>query len=317
MIAAYQAAAFIADALDSALAQTTPAHEVVVCDDGSTDDLDAALAPYLDRIVLVRQENQGEGAAKSAGAREATGDFVVFLDADDAYLPERLAQIGAAAAARPDLDVFASDAYVEVDGRSLRTAYDDSWTFEVEDQRRGILERCFVLGHAAIRRERFLEVGGFDPAMRTVADWDLWMRVILGGSRAGLLTEPLARYRVRQGSLSTDRSAIIRGGIRCLEHAAARDDLSPQERGTLERTLAEHRRDLALVEARKALREGGPDVRRRLAGIALGRGYDSRTRLKSLASAVAPGRAGAALLAREDGSFVGAAGVRVDRPDAD
>ncbi len=312
VIAAYQAAAFIGGALASALAQTVPAHEIVVCDDGSTDDLDAALAPYRDRIVLVRQSNQGEGAAKSAAARAATGDFVVFLDADDAYLPDRLEQLGAAAAERPDLDVLASNALVEFEGRTLRLSYDDSWTFETEDQRCGILERCFVLGHAAVRRDRFEAVGGFDPTMRTVADWDLWMRLILSGSRAGLLTAPLARYRVRAGSLSTDRRAIVRGGITCLEHAAARDDLSHAERATLGRTHQHHRRELALLEAQQALRDASPDARRRLVKVALGRGYGSRTRAKTLISAIAPQRARAELASRENGTFVGASGVRVN-----
>src|SRR5436305_10109763 len=116
IVAAYEAAGTIAAAIDSALAQTLAPHEVIVCDDGSTDDLEGALAPYRDQIVLIRQENAGEGAAKNAAARAATGDFVVVLDADDRFLPERLEALCELAVARPDLDIPTTDAFPELDG---------------------------------------------------------------------------------------------------------------------------------------------------------------------------------------------------------
>src|SRR5439155_15089644 len=76
------------------LDQTAPPLEVIVCDDGSTDDVDGTLSPFQDRITLIRQERRGPGAAKPAGARLARGDFVDLLDGDDAYLPTRLEALG-------------------------------------------------------------------------------------------------------------------------------------------------------------------------------------------------------------------------------
>src|SRR2546422_6867419 len=90
VIPAYQAAGFIGDAIESVLAQTLAPIEVIVCDDGSTDDLEGALARYRNSITLLRKENGGEASAKNAGARAASGDFVAVLDADDVYFPERL-----------------------------------------------------------------------------------------------------------------------------------------------------------------------------------------------------------------------------------
>lgn len=313
LIAAYQAAATIGGAIESALAQTLPAHEIIVCDDGSTDDLQAALAPYRERLIVVHQENRGEGAAKNAAADRASGDYVAFLDADDVYLPRRLEALGAAAAARPDLDILLTDAGIEVDGRVVRTAYDATWSFEIDNQRRAILERNFLLSNTATKRRRFVEVGGYADAMRTVADWDLWIRMILDGSRAGLVPEPLARYRVRAGSLSTDTPAMLQGGIRCLEKAAARQDLDGEERSTLERALARRRRELALVQAREALRRGQRGARLGLARIAMARGYGVRTRLKAVGAAAFPRRAAAQLRRREQDAWIGAAGVRVQR----
>jgi glycosyltransferase involved in cell wall biosynthesis len=314
IIAAYQAAAFIADAVESALAQTLPVREIIVCDDGSTDDLEAALAPYRHDLTVVRQENRGPGAAKNAAAREASGDFLAILDADDAYLPTRLEALGAAAAARPDLDILVTDAFLEINGQAIRRAYDETWSFETKDQRSAILDRCFILGHAAVRRERFFAVNGFDSERRTVDDWELWMRMIFDGSRAGLVSEPLSRYRVRAGSVSTNLGGVLAGGIRSLERMALRSDLSQHERMILKRSLDRQRRELALVMAREALRTGQPGVRRRLARIAVSPGYGLRTRVKVAGSALLTARAATDLARRESTSFVGAAGVRVEEP---
>ena len=123
LIPAYQAERFVVAAVESALAQTRPPLEVIVCDDGSTDGTREALEPYRDRIVYLRKENGGEGSAKNAAARAASGDFVVLLDADDTYLPERLEALGQLAAARPDLDLVTTDAFIEVDGEAARRVY--------------------------------------------------------------------------------------------------------------------------------------------------------------------------------------------------
>src|SRR3954452_9165647 len=82
MIGAYQAAGTIGDALESVFAQTEPAHEVIVVDDGSTDDLDSALSPYRDRIKLVRKQNGGVASTRNAALGVATGEFMAILDAD-------------------------------------------------------------------------------------------------------------------------------------------------------------------------------------------------------------------------------------------
>ncbi len=78
----------------------------------------------------------------------------------------------------------------------MRRCYDEGWTFEINDQRGAILQRNFVFGLAAVRRQSFLAAGGFDESLRYATDWDLWCRLILDGSRVGLVAEPLARYRL-------------------------------------------------------------------------------------------------------------------------
>ena len=317
IIAAYQAAPYIAEAIDSVLAQTVAPLEIIVCDDGSTDDIDGAIAPYRDRITFLRQENRGVGAAKTAAARAASGDFISVLDADDVYLPARLEALAEAARARPDLDILNANANVVLDGKTLRRAYDETWAFEVDDQRRGILDRCFVLGHAAMRRDAYVAAGGFDETLRAVADWDLWIRMILNGSRAGMVAEPLSEYRVRRGSVSSHGVTFVSSAAGILRAALERSDLEPHERATAMRTLAAWERQLELTEARVALVRGEPGSRRRLGRIALRRGHSFRTRAKAGLSALAPGTAGRVLGQREAASSLGAAGVRIEnRADA-
>ncbi len=297
LIAAYQAAGMIAEAVESALGQSSPPYEVVVCDDGSTDDIEGALAPYRERIVLLRKENGGGASALNAAARAAAGEFVAILDADDGYAPERLEALGELAASRPDLDILATDAYLIVDGRPA-ARFCERTPFAVAAQRAEILDRCFLVA-PAVRRSRLLAAGGFDESFRIAYDWDCWIRLILDGSRAGLVDEPLYLYRFDGPSLTARRVASLRARVAVLEKTSRRMDLLLGERRALAQALAVHRRPALLAEAEAALREGSPDARRRACAVALGPGFGPRVRVKALAAALAPGVAARRLEKRE------------------
>jgi glycosyltransferase involved in cell wall biosynthesis len=292
VIPAYQAAGFIADAVDSALAQTLAPCEVIVVDDGSTDDLSAALARYEGRIVLLRKENGGLASARNAGVRIASGDFVAFLDADNVYLPDFLEAVSELATARPDLDIVTTDAYLELDGRIYGRYYRGKARFISGDQRRGIIHQHFVFGNGAIRRNALLAVGGYDE--RVVAeDTDLFVRMILSGSRVGLVDEPLCVYRIRAGSLSSNRARGLRAAVEVAERARMHPSLTPNELRYLEREMADKRREAALAAAEEALRGYARQPRRRCLEIAFGaRGYGIAPRMRALAAALAPRTAG-------------------------
>jgi len=315
LIAVYNAADVVAEAVDSALAQTTAALEVIVCDDGSTDDVVGALSPFRERVTVIRKENGGEASAKNAAAHAARGDFLAILDADDVYLPERIEALGELACKRPDLDVLTTDAVLEVDGRPIRTCYTHDLPFEVDDQRAAILRRNFVFGLAAVRRERFFDVGGFDETLRYATDWDCWARLILSGSRVGLVAQTLARYRLRTGSLSAQRPALLAGRVDVLERAARHPSLTSLEREVVAGSLRLERSRLAVARARSALLGELPAPRRHAFGVVLGRGHGLRTRAKAAAAAVAPGRARRALVTRPRETT---GGIMLDaQPDAD
>ncbi|MGZ8648152.1 MAG: glycosyltransferase family 2 protein [Solirubrobacteraceae bacterium] len=301
IIAAWNAAHLVGEAVESALAQTLPPMEVVVCDDDSEDDLSGALRPFGDRVTLLRIPHGGEGAAKNAAARHATGHFVAILDADDVYLPGRLQALAELARSRPDLDVLTTNSYLELEGRTIGTYYPTIASFPEDDQVAGIVEESSaIFGAAAVRRESLLAAGGFAVDMRTAADWELWMRLAIGGARFGLVDEPLHRYRLQPGSLTADKASEWRGCVEALEHVREQATTTgPEVRAAYERSLHKHREWAILAEAERSLRSGSPDARSRARAVAFGPGFAARTRMKALVAAAAPCAAARLLDRRE------------------
>jgi Glycosyl transferase family 2 len=298
VIAAYQAADTIAEAVASALNQTVPPLEVIVCDDGSTDDLEGALAPYRDRIVLLRQENSGAASARNHALRVASGEFVAPLDSDDAFLPERLEALGELAAARPDLDLLSTDVYFEADGEIVGRFYDEN-PFAVTDQRAAMFRGCFV-GWPAARRERLIAAGGFDESFAIAHDWAVWIRLILDGAQAGLVPEPLLRYRLRPGSLTSYRARSLRERVALLDLTANDPGLAPEERRALASARRTANRRALAAEAREALLERHGDARRRSVAMAVAPGFPLRARLLAVGAALMPGLGGHLLRRRAD-----------------
>jgi len=288
IIAAYQAAAFIGGAIESALEQEPPPLEVIVGDDGSTDDLESAVAQFGPAVRVVRIEHGGEAAAKNAAAAVARGDFLAFLDADDRFLRGRLEAIAAAARADPELDLITTDAHLVHDGEVVGHAYGEGFRFEPERQREAILRGNFILGNAAIRRSRFAKLGGFDPGVAHTTDWEFCIRLILSGSKVGYIDEALVEYHLHPQSMSTHRVAMARGRLETITRTAARSDLSPEERDTLESTRGAEELRLARELMKEALLEGTPADARRAAGSVLRSDRQSpRARLKAAAVVVA------------------------------
>jgi GT2 family glycosyltransferase len=298
IIPAYQAASVAGEAVESTLAQTLAPHEVIVCDDGSTDDLRTALAPHLDDIVFVRKEHSGVASARNLAIAAASGDFVAVLDADNVYLPEYLESLTELAVARPDLDILTTDAYLELDGEIYGRYYRGKARFVATDQRRGIIHQHFVFANAAYRRDALAEVGGYDEfydgtVYTGVEDTDLLVRLILAGARAGLVDEPLCVYRIRGDSLSSNRPRSMRGGTVVLERARDHPSLSADERRYLGEQLSAKRREAMLAEAEQALRGLADRPRRCSLKVALGPpGFGITARAKALAGAIAPRTAG-------------------------
>jgi glycosyltransferase involved in cell wall biosynthesis len=282
VIPAYNVAQFLAEAISSALSQTLPALEVIVVDDGSTDDIDKVVAPFRERIRYLHQPNWGEAAAKNAGARAAHGDFVAFFDGDDVQAPERLEALGRLAVERPDLDILTTRCW-RVQGDIVLDLYPADGVFGVHDQRREVLEREF-LPSAAIRRTSLRAIGGFDERLSHNTDVDCLIRLVLSGSRAGCVDAPLFSYRRRPGQLTEDEVTDKEQRIAMLERLARRTDLDELDVAAITRAMRAARLDLA----RAMVRSGHPGARGAALRVALEQGNSVSTRLKAAASAIAP-----------------------------
>jgi glycosyltransferase involved in cell wall biosynthesis len=285
VIAAYEAADTVGRAVTSALEQTEPAAEVIVVDDGSEDDIVGALAPFGEKVTLIRQENRGAGAARNAAAAAASSEFIVVLDSDDVYHPRRLEALGELSRRRPTLDLLTTDARLIVNGEPAGT-FAELTPFAREDQRRAIFESCFVGGWPAIRLNRFRAIGGFDETLRIAQDWDCWLRAVLDGAEAGFVDEPYYDYFLDGDGLTSSRPASLWERVRMLEKAAGNPSLRDEERPALERALRLHRSRAVEAETQEALYGAGE--RAKLARLAISRRVVPRARLGAALGFLAP-----------------------------
>ena len=288
LITYYKGESVICGAVESVLEQTVKPYEIVICDDGSPDDLEAALGPLRSEVKIVRKENGGTGSALNAAVAAASGEYVVQLDQDDACLPRRIEAMAAVLAARPDVDIVATDAIFELEGRRI-TTFETVTPHPRADQRTAILYTPTFLW-PAIRRSLLLDAGGYDESFQAVEDWECFVRLVLGGAVTAFVREPLYRWRLSAGSRSShDVVARIQDGVDLTAKALSQSPLDASERAVAESLLAMRRRWLAREQARYAVETRAPDARRRSLQLVIGSGFDRATRAKASIAVLSPG----------------------------
>lgn len=195
IISSYNYGRFLADAIESAFAQTLPPIEVIVVDDGSTDDSRQIARNFP--VRLIEQENAGVCAARNRGVREAAGDYLVFLDADDILEPNYLSRCWDALRTAPRNVAYA---YTQMRYFGSKTGIHKSAPFS----RKRILQGNLVNVSALMKRHVFDEVGGFNEECKLgLEDADLWVRFLAHGHHGVLVPEPLLRYRRHGRSRNT------------------------------------------------------------------------------------------------------------------
>ena len=204
IIPCYNGEAFLKQALDSVLAQTFPAAEVVLVDDGSTDGTPALSRAFAERypnvIRYIRQEKSGVSTARNRAVREARYEWIAFLDADDWWKPEKLARQAEVIESRPQPDLVYTPLHIFLpDSSSYETKGfppDQIWP----ELRYGNL---ITPSSVMLRRSLFLEAGGFDLRIHGSEDWELWVRLILEKKiRLGWVSEALTCYRLTDANSS-------------------------------------------------------------------------------------------------------------------
>ena len=221
VVAAFQSAGTIEATIESVRRQTRGDWELVVVDDGSSDGTPELVEAFDDpRVRVIRQpENRGPGAARNRGISVAQAPLVCTLDSDDLWLPQYLERMGRALESNPGATVACTDAWIfdEPSGRVMKKSVmatqdpprplpDDAQAFLVE-----LLQRNFVYNSVAVRREAVRAVGGYDERLWVGEDWELWLRLAAAGHRFVLVSERLALYRRRPGSLTADSERTVAG----------------------------------------------------------------------------------------------------------
>lgn len=208
---------FVGDAIQSVLDQTYRPTEVIVVDDGSTDDTPAVLGRFAGRIQALRLDGRGVSTARNVGLAHAEGEYVIFLDADDLLIQDGIAAQAARLLADPGLDGVIGAWYVS-DTR-LRTAALVRSPLGPGDVLPQILQGNLVTTPSALmlRRRAIVAAGGFDTGLSTAADWEMWIRLIRRGCRLDALRTPTAVYRIHGMSMSRDLDRAARDVLAVLD----------------------------------------------------------------------------------------------------
>jgi glycosyltransferase involved in cell wall biosynthesis len=260
VIPAYNSARYIGQTLDSVKAQTFSDYEVIVVNDGSNDreELERVLHSHPLSIIYISQENRGVSAARNAAIRIGRGEFYAQLDADDQWTPEYLeVQLGIlndnpdVALVYPNANIIGDDSDVEIEFMTMSPS-EGEVNFETLVQQKCIVMTCVTARMKAIR-----DAGMFDESLRSCEDFDLWLRIVMNGSKIIYHRRPLAIYRRHEGSLSSDRVWMIRHLLAVFEKSASTFDLTPTELEILKEQINSNRAMLRLFEGKRALSTGG------------------------------------------------------------
>lgn len=211
IIPCYNHAHFLSEAIESVQAQTHRPTQVVVVDDGSTDDTQQVATRYAD-VQYIYQDNQGLAAARNTGIRESTGDFLIFLDADDRLLPTATAAGLKCIDTHPDCAfVYGSFRWIAEDGAIIGVP---AATPVDADAYRMLLRRNVIAMHGTVlyRRSALEAVGGYDPSLPACEDYDIYLRLAQQFPVA-CHDEAVAEYRLHTSNMHRNRSLILRTAL--------------------------------------------------------------------------------------------------------
>ena len=244
VIPAYNAERLIARCLDSILAQTVPVAEIIVIDDGSTDQTLAVASAYPHPVRCFTRENLGLSHARNTGIRAARTEWIAFLDADDTWKPAKIERQLLAAEQHPEAGVFYTDASVTTPEGAVLGRYlegKDAATGWVFDR---LLSSVFALPSTLmIRRSTLMEAGLFREDLKRAEDYDLLLR-LARLSQFQLVPEELTLYERQENSLSRNSREMSLAEVSILD-SLMRRGLTPTQLRSVRRRLATNFFELA------------------------------------------------------------------------
>jgi glycosyltransferase involved in cell wall biosynthesis len=231
IIPTYNRSKLLRLAVESVLAQTYPNVEIIVVDDGSTDDTPSVIAQYAGRATYIRQANAGVSAARNRGFRSASGEYVNFLDDDDLLMPAKLERQVQVLDTRPEIGLVHCGYYcIDGDGNRLRKVclLPDGTLREL-----AIIDLMWS-GAPLIRRQCLEQVGLFDEKLpwrgQYSEDWDMWLRIAQAGYQFACVQEPLGAYRFMPDSVMANVSKVEDGAFAVLDKVFTDPQLSADVR---------------------------------------------------------------------------------------
>jgi glycosyltransferase involved in cell wall biosynthesis len=258
VIPAYNTAPLIEACLSSVFAQTYSEFEAIVVNDGSPDTphLEKALGPYLNRIVYVKQENKRAAGARNTAIRRTQGEFLAFLDSDDAWLPDHLSSQIELFRQQPELALVYADSLVVSDAQHSRSFMERCPSQGEATFCALIIERCQIpVSTVVARRSAIVSAGLFDENLQCFDDYDMWLRTAFHGGKIGYTRQVQARSSgKRPGSLSQSASKMAEAYDSILEKALRTLPLSQSERDVITNRLVESRATYKLEEGNRQLR---------------------------------------------------------------
>jgi glycosyltransferase involved in cell wall biosynthesis len=249
VIPTYNYGHFLGEAIQSVLDQTIQCFEIIIVDDGSTDNTREVVKTYKDnRIHYLWQENHGVAAAQNTGIKASTGEYVTILGADDTYLPQNLELKVGLLDSQPEIDLVCSDAYFVYDNNQSTT--DTLWNKKqfkytgspVEAARQPLKEllfrSCFIMPQATMLRRRVFEIiGYFDESLPTHEDWDFMVRVVQHFS-VEAIDIPLLKIRHHGTNLTQNQEKVYQGAINAINKTMRSGSFIGEELKILKQRLA-------------------------------------------------------------------------------
>lgn len=216
IIPVYNREEFIQEAVDSALTQTWDEKEIIVVDDGSTDNTSQLLQSFGNKIRTIRQNNQGLSAARNTGIEAAKGDYLAFLDSDDLLNPNCLELQIRNLILKPDIGIsYCWWRYIDKNGQYLPEIGNYCERGNLLSQL--IMTNRFPPLSAVIRRHLIDQIGNFDGFLSPTEDWDLWLRAALNDFKFDYVPDYLVKYRIHGGNLSLNTMAMHESQMRTLD----------------------------------------------------------------------------------------------------
>lgn len=201
----YNRAGFLPNAVASVLAQSVHDIELIIVDDGSVDDTRAVIEPFLadQRIRYFYQENQGQSRARNFALEKAKGEYIAFLDSDDAWSADKLEKQLAIFQSDPDIDIVHGDEAI-IDEHGAIVSLENTKRYSGRISRQLLADNSVSITTALVKRRCFEEMGGFDASLEVADDYELWLRF---SAKYWFHYEPgiVAYYRVMADQISTDK----------------------------------------------------------------------------------------------------------------